>query len=298
MPLRPSAIDRTRAIAMAGPACCAVLGALAAWLLVRLLVLPWLSAGPASQTGRDAPANALAPPPVRSIASWHLFGNTPSQQGAGGAAASTLSLILRGTVAERDPKAGIAVIAGPDGSERAYRVGEEVGAGVRLAEVHPDRIVLAHGGSEETLRLPRDTRLAPADVVRAAPAGASSATPRATATVAASAAPVAAAGATPSGAQQVIARLRQNPAELMQRVQVAPVFDNGRMTGVRIDGADAALASASGLRVGDVVTQVNGAPVDSPARAQQILAGLGTASSVRVTVLRDGKPTDITVGLQ
>ncbi len=298
MPRRGFAIDRSRATELTARASCAALGALALWLLARLIVLPWLGGGPGLATDRDAPANVMVAQPVRSIASWHLFGNTPLPPGAGGAAASTLSLILRGTVADRDPKAGIAVIAGADGAERAFRVGEDVVAGVRLAEVHPDRVVLARGGAEETLRLPRDTNLAPADVVRAAPASASSARPRTNSAVATNAAPVAQAAAAPSSAQQTIARLKQNPAELMQRVQVAPVFDNGRMTGVRIDGADAALASQAGLRVGDVVTSVNGTPVDSPARAQQILSALGTASSVRVTVLRDGKTTDVTVGLQ
>jgi len=43
---------------------------------------------------------------------------------------------------------------------------------------------------------------------------------------------------------------------------------------------------------------VNGAPVDSLARGQQIVEGLRNASSARVTVLRDGRPTDITISLK
>ena len=43
---------------------------------------------------------------------------------------------------------------------------------------------------------------------------------------------------------------------------------------------------------------VNGTPVDSIERGQQIMSSLGSASSVRVTVLRAGKPTEITVGLR
>jgi len=300
MSRRGFAIDRGRAAEVAAQASCVVLGALASWLLVRLVVLPWLGGGAGLADARATPASAVAAAPsARSVASWHLFGNAPSRAGVAGATASTLSLVLRGTVADPDPKAGIAVIAGADGSERAFRVGEDVVAGVRLAAVHPDRVVLARAGGEETLRLPRDTNLAPADIVRATPASAGSTSPRVASAAPASAASAAPQGAAaPSAAQRTIARLKRNPAELMQRVQVAPVFDNGRMTGVRIDGADAELAGAAGLRVGDVVTSVNGTPVDSPARAQQILTGLGAASSVRVTVLRDGKPTDVTVGLQ
>ena len=40
------------------------------------------------------------------------------------------------------------------------------------------------------------------------------------------------------------------------------------------------------------------APVDSIARGQQIIEGLRNASSARVTVLRDGRPADITISLK
>ena len=63
-------------------------------------------------------------------------------------------------------------------------------------------------------------------------------------------------------------------------------------------GSDAALIGQLGLRSGDVVTSINGAPVDSIARGQQILESLRSASNARVTVLRDGKPTDVVISLK
>jgi len=93
--------------------------------------------------------------------------------------------------------------------------------------------------------------------------------------------------------------LRQNPDELVRRVQIVPVFDSGKLSGVRVSSAtDAALINQLGLRPGDVVTAVNGSPVDSLARGQQIIESLRSASSLRVTVMRDGKPTDVTVSLK
>ena len=59
----------------------------------------------------------------------------------------------------------------------------------------------------------------------------------------------------------------------------------------------AALLGQLGLQPGDVVTAVNGLPVDSLARGQDIMAGLASARSVRVTVQRGGKPTDLTIAL-
>ena len=58
------------------------------------------------------------------------------------------------------------------------------------------------------------------------------------------------------------------------------------------------LINQIGLRAGDVITAINGAPVDSLSRGQQIVESLRSASSARVTVLRDGKPTDITISLK
>ncbi len=100
-------------------------------------------------------------------------------------------------------------------------------------------------------------------------------------------------------AQKMLASLRQDPGELMKRVQAVPVLDGGRLTGVRIaPGSDAALIGLFGLRTGDVVTAVDGQAVDSPARGQQILSSLAGARSTRVTVLRDGQPVEVRVGLQ
>lgn len=296
MARRGLAIDRGRYAETAGWACCAVFGALASWLLVRLIWQLLPQAEPARAGDTPAAAAVLAPASTRSVASWHLFGETPRRGGAGADAASTLSLILRGTVAESDPKAGLAVVAGTDGGERAFRVGEDVLPGVRLVAVLPDRIVLSRGGAEETLRLPRERTAAPAEAVRAAPAISAGRVPRAAASAAA---PGVQAVRVNGDAQQSLARLRQNPDELIKRVPVVPVLDGGRLAGVRVAaGADAALLGQFGLRTGDVVTAVDGQVVDSFARGQQILSNLAAAKSARVTVLRDGKPVELDVGLQ
>ena len=303
MAWRVSGIDRDRYAEWAALAACAALAALALWLVIRLiwLLLPRSDDALTSQTARvGVDAGSV---PAQSIAKWHLFGNTPRADGAGGSA-SALSMILSGTLADGDPRAGIAVISGGERGERAYRVGETIGPGLTLARVYPDSVVVLHDGSEETLKLSRDRNLAPADIVRARPApgarasskGATAATSPGGAARAPSAAPV---GRAPANWQQTVERLRQNPDELARRVQVVPVLDNGRLSGVRVSaGADMALIQQLGLRPGDVVTAVNGAPVDSIARGQQILDSLRSASSARVTVLRDGKPTDLTIGLK
>jgi general secretion pathway protein C len=301
MALSFSRIDRGRYAEPAAALCCAALAALALWLLVRLV---WALVPRGDAAFDTAPARNEAAfagtIPAQSIAKWHLFGNTPLRPGAGpGAPATTLSLILRGTFADRDPKAGIAMIDDPGRGERALKVGDEVAAGARLAAVYPDHVVLEHEGIEESLKLPRDRNLAPTDVVRPTPT-----------TVTSRPVPGAAPSMTqPQGSaqstrassdlQQTVARLRHDPDELMRRVPVVPVLDGGKLTGVRLSaGADAALINRIGLRPGDVITSVNGTPIDSFSRAQQIMSGIGNAGSARVTVLRDGKPAEISVSLK
>lgn len=302
MPARASSIDRGRAAEAAAWGACAVLGALALWLLVRVA---WSLVPRGDAAFEPAPfrsAGNAAPSATTSVARWHLFGEATARAGSANAgSASTLSLVLRGTFASADPKDGIAVIDNAGQGERAWRVGDEVLPGVRLAAVHADRVVLARDGKQETLALPRDTQLAPGDVVRPTPArvtgGAAPAPARANAP---SGTPTnAAASATPPGARALVDQARRDPQALLRRVQVVPVLSDGKIAGVRLAaGTDQALLEQVGLQQGDVVTAVNGTSVDSVERGRQIMDSLGNADSVRVTVLRNGKPTEITVGLR
>jgi len=297
-----ASIDR-RSFELAALASAALLGALAIWLLVRLI---WLLV-PRGDAALDVATARIGgdsgPAPAQSVAKWHLFGNTPARPGSGpGSPATTLAMTLRGTLADGDPASGIAVIGDGEGGERAYRAGENIAGGVKLARVYPDHVILLHEGVEETLTLTRDQNLMPGNIVRppsATRAARANASTGATSSPATSAPSAAQANKAPAEWQQTVDRLRQNPDELAKRVQIVPVLDGGKLTGVRVSaGADMALLSQMGLRAGDIVTAVNGAPVDSVSRGQQIVDSLRNAASARVTVLRDGKPTDITISLK
>jgi general secretion pathway protein C len=289
-----ASIDR-RSLEWTAIATSVVLGALALWLLARLIWILVPRGDVADASLHIAAGDAAAS--TTSIAKWHLFGNTPVAASGSGAAAQ--SMILRGTLADRDPAAGVAVIDAGDGEE-AYRAGETIAAGLKLARVYPDHAIVLRDGVEETLALTRDTNLQPTEIVRqpGSTRSARSNTPNAPPPSAAPNNAGQTVHASPQ-LQQTIDRARQNPEEIARRLQIVPVLDGGRMTGIRLSsGADASLINQIGLRPGDVVTAVNGAPVDSLARGQQIIEGLRNASSARVTVLRDGRPTDITISLK
>jgi len=52
-----------------------------------------------------------------------------------------------------------------------------------------------------------------------------------------------------------------------------------------------------GLRPGDLVTAINGTPLDDPARGQEIFGTLGSSSEAHVTVMRNGRQQDLTLNM-
>jgi general secretion pathway protein C len=273
----------------------AVFSLILVWLAVRLLWL--LLDGPdlAAATPTVAPpVSAQSAPAARSIAAWHLFGNAlpgPDLAALAQARETTLKLTLRGVLADEDPALGIALIAEEGGRERAFRVGEEVPGGARLEGVYPDRVALNRAGVMETLSLPR-----------------ASGTPGMARSTAPGTPPAALRSYTPIFTQpqvlpgvdlaQATRGMAIDADRLARDISVLPVIEGGRFAGVRLSGGrDARILSQLGLRPTDVVTAVNGIPLDSLERGQQIAETLRESRSANVTVRRDGRDVVLNINL-
>ncbi len=75
-----------------------------------------------------------------------------------------------------------------------------------------------------------------------------------------------------------------------------PVFQRGKFHGFRI----AALApeyGRTGLAVGDVVTRVNGMPIERPEQAIEVFRSLEVASELHIDYERDGAPRELRVAI-
>jgi len=292
-----SAAEQVRVSRLVALVVCVVAGAVCLWLLVRMA---WLLV-PQDDEAVAAPAAATPTvPPAQSVAKWHLFGNPQSVTlaQAAHAPATTLKLTLRGTLALAEAKLGIAMIEDEHGVERAYKVGEDVGDGAKLAEVYTDHVVLSHEGASETLNL----------LVPEAHAPAPDAAPR---RAAANAAGTAKGTATPIFVPPQMAHgaldwtrtqqnLRLDPAALAKQVHVEPVFVNGKISGARLSGGGdvVALMSQAGLKPTDTITAVNGTTITGLPNPQQFMDNLKNASSLQVTVMRNGKPATLTLTLR
>lgn len=296
-----SSVDRERYSGLGAGLACVLLGAVAVWLLARLVWLLLAGAPPPIATSSATPAGSAAAP-APSIAKWHLFGTLDRMRPDGRLApATTLALTLRGTLADADPQSGVAVIGDGEGGERAWRAGSEIAPGVRLKAVYPEHVVLLHDGAEETLRLPRETRLAPAAPVPVTPTTVRSgggrpafpADPAAAAPAAAFTPPQMAHGAVDW--QQAMDQLKGG-ADLARHLQ--PVRQDGKIVGMQLTGVDPALLARYGLQAGDVVTAVNGVTVGSSMPSPQLLASLQGGGAVRARILRNGQPIELTLNTQ
>lgn len=297
-----STAEHARLSRLAALATCGIAAILCVWLLVRLA---WLLVPQDGDATTAAPA--LVPStvlPAQSVAKWHLFGN--SQGGllaqAARAPATTLKLTLRGTLALADAQQGIAMIEDEHGAERAYRVGEDV-AGAKLAEVYTDHVVLRHEGASETLNLPNPEAHTPelpdANQRNLQPAAGSTKTARASSIPPNYEPPQMAHGAAADWSK-LQKGLRMDPNDVARQVHVEPVYENGKLAGARLSagGQLGALISQAGLKANDTITAVNGASVTDLSNLQKMTENLQSASSLQVTVLRDGKPATLTVNLR
>jgi general secretion pathway protein C len=235
-------------------------------------------------SGGDAVATvstpAAPPTPVRpafdvgTLRSAQLFGAAPTARpDSGNAPVTTMALVLVGVLASDDPAKGFAILGPSPAAARLYSSGSTVPGGARLAGIYQDRVVLDLGGRLESLPLPRQR---------------SAYTPAAPAPVTG-----------PSAAERLTRLATENPALVGQVIRAQAVLSNGQQRGYRVFPApnQDALFSRLGLRSGDLVTHINGTPLDDPQRGAEVFSTLQSAADARVTVVRNGKPSDVTLNL-
>jgi general secretion pathway protein C len=220
-----------------------------------------------------SPDSAPAALHVSEITAAHLFGETQSTVNDANAPQTTVQLVLAGVLAVPDPKRGLAIIGPTAGSARLYTVGSAIPGGVTLYAVYQDRVLLDRDGSVESLLLPRKAPLA--------------------GTVA---------NATPVSAGQRLAVLAQeNGAVLGGLVRAQPVFIGTKLSGYRIyPGGRTSVGAFThlGLRPGDLITAVNGTPLDDAGRANEILQTLSSMASANLTVQRNGQTQELSLNLE
>ena len=92
--------------------------------------------------------------------------------------------------------------------------------------------------------------------------------------------------------------IMKNPQEAMQLVNAQPVMEGGQLKGYRLNpGRDRKLFGSVGLRPGDIVTSVNGIPLNDMSQMGALFEQLNSANRLDVTIERGGQQTQLSLGL-
>lgn len=213
--------------------------------------------------GDEAPTAALPPAVVQPVAAPPPL--PPAQATLSPPAsppAVAPKLILRGIV-ER-PGGAAAVIETGDGRQRLVRVGGQVAPGVRLEQVMRSSVALSVGAARQVLRF--DGADAAAEPV-------------------APAVPPAVAGL--AGSVNAY-RLGMEASRRGGRIRGFSVVDTARLP----------LLQQAGIRPGDVVLAVNGAPLVSEEKLMELPSEVAGAYRVEISFERGGQPMSATVDVQ
>jgi general secretion pathway protein C len=214
---------------------------------------------------------------VQRIVTAHLFG-IASDHDAGdpeNAQLSEANLVLDGTIATNDPKRGFAIIK-DSGPSKVYSVGDRIG-GAALHSVYLDHVILDRDGTFETLKLPRSLLGA-----RALQQG----------TVARSSAPV---------YLDSLGRVVDKPPGNLEKImRINELIDDqtGKMRGFRVYPlASGKPMHTLGLYPGDVVTAINGTPLDDRRRSKEILNSIQSSGAASVTIERQNQKLDLVLNI-
>ncbi len=249
----------------------------------------WLVIAPLSQPVGGAPIAApsavvTAPQTLAAdISRWRLFGYAaqPMAQNATAVQPSSLGLQLEGIIAGSKPPL---VMLRVGGEVRLLQVGDKVTSQVLIYAIEPDRVLISNQGRLEAIAFPK-----PASLNQAPPPSASLAVLGGVPAVANAA----------TGARVDAAQVMQNPQSLLRFVTVAPLQENGALTGytLRPVPGQEAFMQQLGLEPGDVLTSVDGMPITDPALLPRVMPLLSSGQPLNVMLERGGQPMSVTINL-
>lgn len=205
--------------------------------------------------------------------------------------AAPADLAVTGVVLKDKPERST-VILSSGGRTRVVGIGDSAFGG-RVVAVSAEGVTLEFDGARRVLRLPNaadvPSRPDPAQSLRpataAAPLNAPPEDPQ-----------------TPARTMERAAvekRLADEIPRILAETAVAPVMEDGRVAGVQLARIpEGSLLTDAGLRVGDVIRQINGTDIDGMGTLVGLWPRLQSATELRAVVVRNGQPVSIVVSLR
>jgi membrane-associated protease RseP (regulator of RpoE activity) len=93
--------------------------------------------------------------------------------------------------------------------------------------------------------------------------------------------------------------VREELPKVLMEASSEPVMENGQIVGFRLfQFEENSMFHKLGMKDGDVVTEINGVPLNNVTRTVQLLNGLRGENAVKVKVVRNGSPTSLDLSVK
>jgi general secretion pathway protein C len=279
----------------------AALALLVAWQVGSLVWKLWLlgDESPRAETLAPVSLKSAEPESLQNLLRYPLIRSAtmPGLEGPASidAPETTLNLKLVGVMYSTDEKEARAIIESPAEGARSFALRERVADNAEIYSIEPDRVILLHAGRQEALMLDPDQNAA------GNPAGAAA---QPLNDQGGNQAAINTANGSPASADSQTASF-QPPAgaskkldDLMRDFSVTPVMENGILQGFKLKALrNPKIMQEWGIGPDDVVTAVNGIPLNTPGRVMILYDKLKKQREFEITLDNNGSSRTVAVDL-
>ncbi|MBE0093179.1 type II secretion system protein GspC [Raoultella planticola] len=237
------------------------------------MILPAYS--PAIEVNDAPEISPLIPAPNTELPVFTLFGRAEKKPQSSAhdesldqAPLSSLKLRITGLLASSDAARSIVIMAKGNQQVSLMTGDSTPGNEARIIAILRDRIIVNYRGRNEAILLADDGSMK-------------------------------AAGAPDTALNSPLSKIRQQPQNILNYLNISPVMVNEQLSGYRLNpGKDPTLFRESGLHENDLAVALNGLDLRDQQQAQQALKQLPELSEITLTVEREGQRQDIYLALR
>ena len=237
------------------------------------MILPAYS--PAIEVNDAPEISPLIPAPKTELPVFTLFGRAEKKPQSSAhdesldqAPLSSLKLRITGLLASSDAARSIVIMAKGNQQVSLMTGDSTPGNEARIIAILRDRIIVNYRGRNEAILLADDGSMK-------------------------------AAGAPDTALNSPLSKIRQQPQNILNYLNISPVMVNEQLSGYRLNpGKDPTLFRESGLHENDLAVALNGLDLRDRQQAQQALKQLPELSEITLTVEREGQRQDIYLALR
>ncbi len=260
----------------------AILAAYVLWQAGSLVWKLWLLGSESPRPTAPIASRVRNPEPasLENLLRYPLIqsGSKSTAQGSASIDAPETSLRLKlvGLMYSTDENQARAIIESPSDGAISYSIHERVADNAEIYAIEPDRVILLHAGRQEALVLqPEHENPGIQPQTRN----------------------LASAGSPPASGQE-LTDVPKGPAELMRDFSVAPVIENGALQGFRLRALrNPHIMKEWGIEPDDVITAVNGIPLNAPDRVTLLYDRLKKQREFEVTLNSGDNHRTVTIDL-